>query len=43
MLTVISPAKRLDWSPRDVEMTEPAFQDDADALAKVARAFPPPS
>jgi cytoplasmic iron level regulating protein YaaA (DUF328/UPF0246 family) len=37
MLTVISPAKRLDWSPRDVAMTEPAFQDDADALAKVAR------
>jgi cytoplasmic iron level regulating protein YaaA (DUF328/UPF0246 family) len=37
MLTVISPAKRLDWAPRDVEMTEPAFQDDADALAKVAR------
>jgi cytoplasmic iron level regulating protein YaaA (DUF328/UPF0246 family) len=37
MLTVISPAKRLDWSPRDVAMTEPAFQADADALAKVAR------
>jgi cytoplasmic iron level regulating protein YaaA (DUF328/UPF0246 family) len=39
MLTVISPAKRLDWSPRDLEMTEPVFQSDADALAKVARAF----
>jgi cytoplasmic iron level regulating protein YaaA (DUF328/UPF0246 family) len=37
MLTVISPAKRLDWSPRDVEMTEPAFQSDADDLAQVAR------
>lgn len=37
MLTVISPAKRLDWAPRDVAMTEPAFQDDADQLAAVAR------
>jgi hypothetical protein len=37
MLTVISPAKRLDWTPRDVEMTEPRFQKDADALAEVAR------
>jgi cytoplasmic iron level regulating protein YaaA (DUF328/UPF0246 family) len=37
MLTVISPAKRLDWSPRDLEMTEPVFQSDADALAGVAR------
>ncbi len=37
MLTVISPAKRLDWSPRDIEMTEPVFQPDADALAAVAR------
>lgn len=37
MLTVISPAKRLDWAPRDVEMTVPRFQPDADALAKVAR------
>jgi hypothetical protein len=33
MLTVISPAKRLDWSDRDAAMTEPCFQDDADALA----------
>jgi cytoplasmic iron level regulating protein YaaA (DUF328/UPF0246 family) len=39
MLTVISPAKRLDWSPRDLDMTEPVFQSDADALAEVARAF----
>ena len=37
MLTVISPAKRLDWAPRDVEMTVPRFQPDAEALAKVAR------
>jgi cytoplasmic iron level regulating protein YaaA (DUF328/UPF0246 family) len=37
MLTVISPAKRLDWSDRDAAMTEPCFQDDADALASVAR------
>lgn len=37
MLTVISPAKRLDWSPRDIEMTVPAFQAEADALAAVAR------
>ncbi|MBY6201885.1 peroxide stress protein YaaA [Maritalea mobilis] len=37
MLTVISPAKRLDWAPRDVEMTKPVFQDQADDLAEVAR------
>jgi hypothetical protein len=37
MLTVISPAKRLDWSLRDTDMTVPAFQDDADALARVAK------
>jgi cytoplasmic iron level regulating protein YaaA (DUF328/UPF0246 family) len=37
MLTVISPAKRLDWAERDVAMTEPRFQDDADRLAEVAR------
>ncbi|GAA5074515.1 peroxide stress protein YaaA [Roseibacterium beibuensis] len=37
MLTVISPAKRLDWAPRDVEMTKPVFQDQADELAEVAR------
>ena len=37
MLTVISPAKRLDWTARDVSMTEPRFQDDADRLAEVAR------
>jgi cytoplasmic iron level regulating protein YaaA (DUF328/UPF0246 family) len=37
MLTVISPAKRLDWAARDVAMTEPRFQGDADRLAQVAR------
>ena len=37
MLVVISPAKRLDWSERDVAMTEPAFAEDAVRLAKTAR------
>lgn len=37
MLTVISPAKRLDWAEREVQMTAPVFQEDADALAKVAK------
>lgn len=37
MLVVISPAKRLDWSERDVTMTEPAMQEDAVRLAKTAR------
>ncbi|MDW4498271.1 peroxide stress protein YaaA [Sulfitobacter sp. D35] len=37
MLVVISPAKRLDWSDRDVEMTAPVFRDDALRLAKTAR------
>jgi cytoplasmic iron level regulating protein YaaA (DUF328/UPF0246 family) len=37
MLTVISPAKRLDWAVRDVAMTEPRFGDDARKLAGVAR------
>ncbi len=37
MLTVISPAKRLDWADRAMEMTEPAFKDDATALARIAR------
>ncbi|MBS8227223.1 peroxide stress protein YaaA [Vannielia litorea] len=35
MLIVISPAKRLDWQPRDIEQTAPAFPADA---AKLARA-----
>lgn len=37
MLVVISPAKRLDWAERDVEMTAPAFQEDAVRLVKTAR------
>lgn len=37
MLIVISPAKRLDWAARDVEMTQPRFQSDAQALAQTAR------
>ena len=38
MLTVISPAKRLDLTPVDMsDATEPAFQKDAHTLAKAAR------
>lgn len=38
MLVVVSPAKKLDMSEVDgVETTRPAFQDEADALARVAR------
>ena len=37
MLVVVSPAKRLDWTERDVAMTEPAFQSDANRLASHAR------
>jgi len=37
MLTVISPAKRLDWATRDVEVTQPRFTQDAEALAEVAK------
>lgn len=37
MLVVISPAKRLDWDERSVEMTEPDFRADANRLAKTAR------
>jgi len=38
MLTVISPAKRLDWSPMDMSAaTEPKFKTDANALVRVAR------
>ncbi len=36
MLTVISPAKRLDWSARDTATTRPDFQDDAVKLSRVA-------
>ena len=34
---VISPAKRLDWAERAVEMTSPAMLDDAVRLARTAR------
>lgn len=37
MLTVISPAKSLDWEPVDVPVTQPDFQDDAVRLAKTSR------
>ena len=37
MLTVISPAKSLDWDPVDVAATEPTFQEDAVRLAKTSR------
>lgn len=37
MLVVISPAKRLDWEERDIEVTQPDFQEDAIRLAKSAR------
>ena len=37
MLTVISPAKRLDWAERDVTATQPEFLEDAARLAKTAR------
>lgn len=37
MLVAISPAKRLDWTARQVPTTRPVFQDDAQALARVAR------
>ncbi len=37
MLVVISPAKRLDWTERDVQMTQPAFLEEANRLARTAR------
>ncbi len=37
MLVLISPAKKLDWSERDIETSEPRFGADAVALAEVAR------
>ena len=37
MLVVISPAKRLDWTERDVAMTQPAMAQDANRLARTAR------
>lgn len=37
MLIVISPAKRLDWTERDVALTEPEFANEANRLAKTMR------
>ncbi|WP_319545587.1 peroxide stress protein YaaA [Ruegeria conchae] len=37
MLVVISPAKRLDWAERNVDVSQPDFQDDAIRLSKTAR------
>ena len=37
MLVVISPAKRLDWTEKNVTATDPAMQLDAVRLAKTAR------
>ncbi|MGR3805942.1 peroxide stress protein YaaA [Marinibacterium profundimaris] len=37
MLVVISPAKRLDWTERSVEVTAPEFEADAQKLAKTMR------
>ncbi|WP_296420871.1 peroxide stress protein YaaA [Pseudooctadecabacter sp.] len=37
MLTVISPAKSLDWDPVDIVATQPEFQADAVRLAKTSR------
>ncbi|WP_299921745.1 peroxide stress protein YaaA [uncultured Pelagimonas sp.] len=37
MLVVISPAKRLDWTERQVDMTEPVMTADANRLAKTMR------
>ena len=37
MLVMISPAKRLDWAERDVDVSHPDFQDDAIRLSKTAR------
>ncbi len=37
MLIAISPAKRLDWTERAVEMTTPRFEDEAQRLAKTMR------
>ncbi|MEJ6391053.1 peroxide stress protein YaaA [Gymnodinialimonas ulvae] len=37
MLSVISPAKRLDWTERTAQMTAPDFTEDAVKLARVAK------
>lgn len=38
MLIVISPAKRLDWSPQPVSLTTPDFLSEANSLARTMRA-----
>ena len=40
MLVVISPAKKLDWSACDMQMTVPRMHDDAVRLVKTARNLP---
>ena len=40
MLVVVSPAKRLDWAERAIDMTEPGFLADANRLAGHARQLP---
>ncbi len=37
MLVVVSPAKRLDWSAKEVTLTDPDFRSDANRLASHAR------
>ena len=37
MLIVISPAKRLDWDPRQTDMTTPDFLSEANSLARTMR------
>lgn len=37
MLVVISPAKKLDWTMRQTQMTQPIFANEANELAQVAR------
>ncbi|GAA4221406.1 hypothetical protein GGQ68_000177 [Sagittula marina] len=37
MLVVISPAKKLDWDEKPVDMTEPMFETHAQSLAETAR------
>ncbi|SUZ31173.1 hypothetical protein ROE7235_00909 [Roseibaca ekhonensis] len=37
MLVILSPAKKLDWSPQDVASTSPDFQTDAVVLAATAK------
>jgi cytoplasmic iron level regulating protein YaaA (DUF328/UPF0246 family) len=39
MLVVVSPAKRLDWSPVEADLTEPEFLPEASRLAAHARAL----